>query len=235
MKKFIISESEKSHIKNLYNIKEVDAEKVVSSLFTKAKEIAQRLETQPQTGSETSQQSQIGSGTEQQSQVGSLETTSSIGEKDKLYSPLKNTTFPTGNFGVLRDLDIKYAKLHNTKPVPHQGIDLPASSGTELFAPGDGTVEAAEFSKGGCGGKIRIKHTNGLVSSFCHLSGIFVKSGNQVKLGDKIGLTGGDPNTVGAGYSTKAHLHWETRINGVVVDPLKYVIQKFYDKNSTTV
>jgi hypothetical protein len=43
-KKLIISEQEKNHIKNLYNINEIDAEKFVTSLFTKAQEIAKRAE-----------------------------------------------------------------------------------------------------------------------------------------------------------------------------------------------
>jgi hypothetical protein len=54
MKRLIISESEKNHIKSLYNINEIDTEKVVSSLFTNAKKIAKDLESGSSSTSSTS-------------------------------------------------------------------------------------------------------------------------------------------------------------------------------------
>lgn len=215
MKRFVISESEKTHIRNLYSIKEVEAEKVVSGLFNMAKDIAKKLEAGQQTTDTGETTSSVDT---------PLGAEVAIGSKDKLSSPLKRTKFPVGNFGVHRPgLDLSGST--------HPGIDLSAASGTELFAPGDGKVTAAVMGVDNCGGKIRINHTNGLTSSFCHLSGIFVKNGDEVKRGDKIGLTGGEPYTVGAGKSTDPHLHWEIRSGGTLLDPIKYAEQKFYNKD----
>ena len=220
MKRFVISESEKTHIRNLYSIKEVEAEKVVSSLFNMAKDIAKKLEAGQQTSD---------TGGTTQSVDTPLGTEVAIGSKDKLSSPLKRTTFPVNNFGAQR-VD-RYGKRLDAPGQGHPGIDLTASSGTELFAPGDGKVSAAVMGNDSCGGKIRINHTNGLTSSFCHLSGIFVKNGDSVKRGDKIGLTGGEPNTAGAGKTTEPHLHWEIRSGETLLDPIKYAEQKFYNKD----
>ena len=129
MKRLIISESEKKQIKSLYNVNEIEAEKVVSSLFANAKKIAKDLESGSASSSDTS-----GSSGESNTSTnsGSLETTSEYSDQ-KLYSPLKNTTFPTGNFGVNR------AGL-DAPGKTHPGIDLPAASNTELFSPGNGVV-----------------------------------------------------------------------------------------------
>lgn len=105
----------------------------------------------------------------------------------------------------------------------HPGVDLKASSGTEIKSPADGKVLAAKFSTGGCGGTIQIEHGNGFISRYCHCKDIKVSLGQTVKQGEVVGLSGGGKGDKGAGRSTGAHLHFELKKNGQLVDPLDYI------------
>ena len=106
----------------------------------------------------------------------------------------------------------------------HNGVDLGNNSGSNLYAPEDGKITHAKFfpPKGqsgynGCGGYIRIKHTNNIETKYCHIKRIDVKAGEDVLRGQVIGLTGGDsaknsPSGVddkGRGNSSHSHLHYE--------------------------
>lgn len=105
----------------------------------------------------------------------------------------------------------------------HPGVDLKASSGSQIKSPADGKVLKAEFTNGACGGMIQIEHGGGFISRFCHCKDIQVSSGQAVKQGDPIGLSGGAKGDKGAGRSTGAHLHFELKKDGQLVDPLDYV------------
>jgi len=106
---------------------------------------------------------------------------------------------------------------------PHPGVDLGVPSGTELFAIADGVVEDAEIRKDACGGTLKIKHSDGYTSRFCHLKEIDVSKGSSVKQGQKVGSTGGGKNDVGRGHSTGSHLHFELYKNGIKVDPMTHI------------
>lgn len=105
----------------------------------------------------------------------------------------------------------------------HPGVDLKASSGTQIKSPADGKVLDAEFKQNACGGTIQIEHGNGFVSRYCHCKGINVTKGQMVKQGEVVGLSGGAKGDKGAGRSTGAHLHFELKKNGQLVDPLDYI------------
>ena len=64
---------------------------------------------------------------------------------------------------------------------------------------------------------ILIDHGDGLISAYFHLSQIFVKPGDMVAQGDPIGRSGS------TGLSTGGHVHWETQLNGVIVDPRTFI------------
>ena len=84
----------------------------------------------------------------------------------------------------------------------HKGVDLRASTGTRMLSPMNGTVIHAA-PKGGWGKFIVIKHDNGFMTRYAHLSKIGVKKGDRVARGQKLGETGG------TGYATAPHLHFE--------------------------
>lgn len=94
----------------------------------------------------------------------------------------------------------------------HRGIDLRASTGTQVFAPATGT--AYTFSDANCGKGIRITHSDGFETTYCHLSKQIVKSGENVDAGCLIGLTGA------TGVVSGPHLHYAIKYNGTWVDPL---------------
>lgn len=95
----------------------------------------------------------------------------------------------------------------------HAGIDLAAPTGTPVFATGAGRVTAANW-QGGYGLLVSVNHGAGLQTRYAHLSGIAVRSGQNVKAGDLIGTVGS------TGRSTGPHLHYELRRNGQAVNPL---------------
>jgi murein DD-endopeptidase MepM/ murein hydrolase activator NlpD len=94
----------------------------------------------------------------------------------------------------------------------HNGIDFRAAQGTPVKAMLSGIVEGQGNTdeQNGCGSYgrwILIKHSNGLSSVYAHLSSSIAKNGQEVKTGDIIGFSGGQPGVFGSGYSTGPHLH----------------------------
>ena len=96
----------------------------------------------------------------------------------------------------------------------HLGIDLAAPVGTPVYAPADGTVIFSEWSSSGYGQMITIAHGFGLTTRYAHLSESLVEAGQTVERGEVIAKVG---NT---GRSTGSHLHFETVLGGVHVDPM---------------
>jgi murein DD-endopeptidase MepM/ murein hydrolase activator NlpD len=105
----------------------------------------------------------------------------------------------------------------------HYGVDLKASSGTQIKSPLDGKVIDAKIKNDACGGTIYIDHGNGYKTRYCHCKQINVSKGDTVSKGDIIGLTGGAKGDVGKGRSDGAHLHFEVYKDGNVVDPMKHL------------
>lgn len=102
--------------------------------------------------------------------------------------------------------DTDFARTGAYSGKGHNGMDFKASLGTKIFADGDGVIEGVGDTDLVCprasfGKWIFIRHSNGLASTYGHLSLIKVAQGQQVKTGDLIGYSG---NT---GYSTGPHLH----------------------------
>jgi murein DD-endopeptidase MepM/ murein hydrolase activator NlpD len=102
------------------------------------------------------------------------------------------------------------------QPAMHTGIDFRAAEGYPARATAGGTVVTAEFT-GGYGNMVEIDHGNGVTTRYGHLSRIDVTVGQVVAKGAIIGRTG---NT---GRSTGPHLHYEVRIDGAAIDPIRYI------------
>jgi len=98
----------------------------------------------------------------------------------------------------------------------HKGVDWACSVGTTIKASSGGTIASAGWVNG-YGYCITISHPDGKKTRYAHLSKILVSSGERVKQGEKIALSG---NT---GNSTGPHLHFEIFVDGVQVNPLKYL------------
>ncbi|MFQ6057487.1 MAG: peptidoglycan DD-metalloendopeptidase family protein [Anaerolineae bacterium] len=98
----------------------------------------------------------------------------------------------------------------------HTGIDIGVWYRTEVRATKDGLVIAAGWESG-YGWMVEIRHEMGYSTLYAHLSRYFVEVGDGVKAGDIIGLSGSSGNTTGP------HLHYEIRLNGTPVDPMKYL------------
>ncbi len=98
----------------------------------------------------------------------------------------------------------------------HEGHDWAGASGTPIHATADGVVVHAG-RQGGYGNLIKIKHDFGFETRYAHLSRIRVSVGQRVSRGERIGDMG---NT---GRSTGTHLHYEVRMGGEAVNPMKYI------------
>ncbi|MBQ8823105.1 MAG: peptidoglycan DD-metalloendopeptidase family protein [Lachnospiraceae bacterium] len=98
----------------------------------------------------------------------------------------------------------------------HKGVDWAVSKGTSVYASSGGTVTKAGWGSS-YGYVVYINHGNGTETRYAHLSKVLVSKGQKVKQGEIIAKSG---NT---GRSTGPHLHFEIRIDGTPVNPLKYV------------
>ncbi len=107
--------------------------------------------------------------------------------------------------------------------VQHNAIDIPVYQGSPVRSAADGIVYTARDNGYGYS-YIILAHANGFKTVYGHISAILVEEGQVVNRGTIIGLSGGMPGTLGAGYMTTGpHLHLEFLLNGRYVDPLKYL------------
>ena len=98
----------------------------------------------------------------------------------------------------------------------HAGVDFERDAGEPARATAAGRVTNAEWS-GGYGLMVEVDHGGGLVTRYGHLSSILVKEGDEVGIGAVVGRVGS------TGRSTGPHLHYETRVNGEAVDPMRFL------------
>jgi murein DD-endopeptidase MepM/ murein hydrolase activator NlpD len=99
----------------------------------------------------------------------------------------------------------------------HKGYDIANQEGTPIIATADGVVSFIG-TKGLMGKLIMIDHGHGLATQFAHIQKALKKRGETVKRGDTIALMG---NT---GRSTGPHLHYMVFLNGIPVNPVKYIL-----------
>lgn len=99
----------------------------------------------------------------------------------------------------------------------HAGADIGASTGDPVEAAADGIVLLAE-ARGGYGNSVVIAHGFSLGTVYAHNSELLVQPGQQVKRGDVIARAGS------TGLSTGPHVHFETRLKGVPVNPRNFLL-----------
>jgi murein DD-endopeptidase MepM/ murein hydrolase activator NlpD len=99
----------------------------------------------------------------------------------------------------------------------HQGFDISTASGTPILATADGVVTFVG-TKGLLGKIVVIDHGHGLVTRYGHCQKFLKKRGEKVKRWEPVALVG---NT---GRSTGPHVHYEVHLNGIPVNPEKYIL-----------
>ncbi|MCK0129786.1 M23 family metallopeptidase [Erythrobacter sp. F6033] len=115
----------------------------------------------------------------------------------------------TSNFGYRRD-------PFNGGGAMHNGIDFKGAYGSPIYAAASGEVVFAGW-KGGYGKTVEIKHENGLMTRYAHMSRLGVTVGQTVDAGATLGGLG---NT---GRSTGPHLHFEVRMNDRAINPRPFL------------
>jgi len=117
----------------------------------------------------------------------------------------------TSGFGYRRHPILKRIRFH-------YGVDLAANKGTPIYAPADGYITYAGRN-GGSGLFVKINHKYGFETRYGHMNKIYVRRGQFVKRGDKIGEVG---NT---GLTTGPHLHYEVLFRGKYLNPLNFILE----------
>ena len=101
----------------------------------------------------------------------------------------------------------------------HAGLDFPGPIGTPILAAAPGKVVYVG-QKSGYGNVVEVDHGQGILTRYAHLSGFTATVGQQVTAGEQIARMGS------TGRSTGSHLHFEVRLNGVAVNPRRFLEAK---------
>ena len=105
----------------------------------------------------------------------------------------------------------------------HNGIDIANRQGTPIVAARSGTVIEAGWCRG-YGYCVKIAHGDSITTEYGHMmSRPVVSEGQSVEAGELIGYMGTTYDRAGGGYSSGVHLHFTVKIDGVAVNPLKYL------------
>ncbi len=125
---------------------------------------------------------------------------------DSFRINLKHFCMPTESRVVTSNFGPRWGRTH-------KGIDIKVYIGDTIRAAFPGKVRMVKYEAAGYGKYVVIRHQNGLETIYGHMSNWLVKENEVVKAGQPIGLGG---NT---GRSTGSHLHFETRLCGVALNP----------------
>ena len=99
----------------------------------------------------------------------------------------------------------------------HEGLDISNRIGTPIIAPANGIVSDVGNDTA-LGKVVVIFHGFGMISRCGHLNKVFVKVGQRVKRGEKIAEVGM------TGKTTGPHVHYEIKLNGIPVNPMRYIL-----------
>ena len=104
----------------------------------------------------------------------------------------------------------------NNNSSTHKGVDLASNRGNVVKVMADGKVTRSEWVNG-YGNFLEIDHGNGFKTKYAHLNKSYVKKGQNVARGEKIGEVGS------TGRSTGPHLHYEVLYNNINVNPMAFM------------
>lgn len=141
---------------------------------------------------------------------------------NKVVSVFRPQVYFNQPFGLaLRDnrkISSVFGEIRQTggQEIRHLGVDFDAKKGAPVYAINAGVVRQA-YTDEIYGNSIILDHGAGIFSLYLHLDKMFVKAGQKVKKGQRIAAVGE------SGYATQPHLHLSLKINGVPVDPVRFV------------
>ncbi len=127
------------------------------------------------------------------------------------------TRLPTLGY-ITSDYGVRISPYDNRRKM-HEGIDIANRYGADVISPANGLVQFSG-DRAGYGKVVVIDHGNGIETYFAHLSRSFVKHGDKIKRGQRLGSVGN------SGHSTGPHVHYEVRANGLPVDPCWYILDQ---------
>ena len=154
-------------------------------------------------------------------------TASTVGS-ERVSAPPASATGPMGAFGATFKDPVPGGSwsgpglgLPRSGGRTHQGIDIFAPMGTPVYASADGEVVYSERRPtGGFGIAVQLKHQDGYITKYAHLSGLAgYAPGDRVRAGEVIGYVGDTGNAKG----TPPHLHYEIWKNGAMQEPANYL------------
>ena len=125
---------------------------------------------------------------------------------DSFRINLRNFCMPTTNRVITSKMGPRWGRMH-------KGLDIKVYIGDTIRAAFSGKVRIKKYERAGYGKYLVIRHNNGLETIYGHMSDWLVEENQVVKASQPIGLGG---NT---GRSTGSHLHFETRLCGVALNP----------------
>lgn len=125
---------------------------------------------------------------------------------DSFRIDLRDFCMPTTNRVLTSNFGARWGRQH-------KGLDIKVYIGDTIRAAFSGKVRIVNYEARGYGKYVVIRHYNGLETIYGHMSKHLVSENDEVRAGDPIGLGG---NT---GRSTGSHLHFETRLCGVALNP----------------
>ncbi|MFH0928130.1 MAG: peptidoglycan DD-metalloendopeptidase family protein [bacterium] len=131
-------------------------------------------------------------------------------------------TWPVGNriiTATFHDPTYPFRRLFE-----HSGIDLAVNVGTPIKAAAPGYVASVKTGAS-YGNYVMVIHKGGVATLYAHLSKFSVKLDTMIERGQIIGYSGGAAGAPGSGLSTGPHLHFETRVDGIPQNPLKFLVE----------
>ncbi|MBR4388917.1 MAG: peptidoglycan DD-metalloendopeptidase family protein [Prevotella sp.] len=129
---------------------------------------------------------------------------------------LRGFCMPTPSRVITSNFGARWGRMH-------KGLDIKVYIGDTIRSAFSGKVRVVRYEAKGYGNYVVIRHNNGLETIYGHLSKHLVRENQIVRAGDPIGLGG---NT---GRSTGSHLHFETRLCGVALNPALFFDFKAQD------
>lgn len=115
----------------------------------------------------------------------------------------------TSSFGMRRHPVTGELKMHT-------GVDLAANAGSPVFATASGVVHKIVLDPDGIGLAVYVRHAEGYMTVYGHLSGYEVKPGEKIRRGRQLGIVGA------TGSATGAHVHYAVLYQNKPVDPIPF-------------